>query len=286
MNWKSISEELKGKVLFDQHLCKYTSFKIGGKVPIFVEEKTSKSLIEDLYFLRKNAIPYKILGNATNLLVADKDLQFVVLKISTKEILFDDNIVYVDSGIMGFELIQNSKLHSLGGLEFMAGIPGTIGGMVKMNAGAFGNEIGNFVKAIMLSDGSWVDNILFSYRTTNIDDVIIKVKLVLDFKSLQNIQNEIDRILKIRSKTQPHLPSAGSIFKKPRPDFYVGKAIDDLGLKGYKVGGAMISMTHAGFIVNVGGASFDDVIKLIDIIKEKIFKFYGETLELEINIWR
>ncbi len=286
MQWKSIEKELKGQVKPFENLKSYTSFKIGGIARLFVKEFSSESLLNDLLFLNKHGIPYKILGNATNLLIKDSLIESVVLNISTNQTLFEKNIATVDAGVNMFSLIKNAKSLSLGGIEFMAGIPGSMGGIIKLNAGAFGNEIGNFVESVMLDDGQWHNNLTFSYRKSNITSTIIKAKIKLEQKNINLINSKINKILEKRRNSQPRLPSAGSIFKKPKPDFYVGKAIEDIGLKGYRVGDAMISKIHAGFIVNVGNATFDDVIKLIDIIKEKIFKTYNINLDLEINIWR
>jgi UDP-N-acetylmuramate dehydrogenase len=158
--------------------------------------------------------------------------------------------------------------------------------MTKLNAGAFGNEIGNFIQSVMLQDGEWHDEFVFSYRETNIEGTIIKVKLELQQLAPEHIDSKIKKVTLRRRKTQPILPSAGSIFKRPKPDFYVGKAIDDLGLKGYTIGGAMISKIHAGFIVNTGNATFSDVMKLIDFVRNEILKNYNIDLDLEINIWR
>jgi UDP-N-acetylmuramate dehydrogenase len=286
MKWKNIAKELKGKISFNEQLKPYTSFKIGGEVPLFIREISSDSLLHDLIFLNSNGIPYKILGNATNLLINDTTLPYAVIKIETSEIYFKDNIAIIDAGIKGNLVIQKAKKVSLGGLEFIAGIPGTVGGMIKLNAGAYGGEIGDFVISVMLSDGKWHENPIFSYRNSNIEDIVIKAKLKLCSKEEFSIDREVNDFVNRRINRQPTLPSAGSIFKKPEPDFYVGKAIDDLGLKGYKIGGAMISKIHAGFIVNTGNATFSDVVKLIEFIKKEIYKVYKLELELEINIWR
>ncbi len=286
MKWKTISKELKGNIKFDESLKPYTSFKIGGITPLFIEEFTSDSLINDLYFLNSNEIPYKILGNATNLLINDRMLDYAIVKISTSDMIFEDDTVIVDAGVKGNLLIQKAKTLSLGGMEFMAGIPGTIGGMIKINAGAYDGEIGDIVSSVMLSDGEWHSKPSFSYRNSDIDDIVIKAKLNLSFKNIFSIDEKIKEILDKRKTRQPTLPSAGSIFKRPKKDFYVGKVIDELGLKGYMIGGAMISKIHAGFIVNVGNATFLDVVKLIEFVRNEIYKVYKQELELEINIWR
>ncbi len=286
MKWKTISKELKGNIKFDESLKPYTSFKIGGITPLFIEEFTSDSLINDLYFLNSNEIPYKILGNATNLLINDRMLDYAIVKISTSDMIFEDDTVIVDAGVKGNLLIQKAKTLSLGGMEFMAGIPGTIGGMIKINAGAYDGEIGDIVSSVMLSDGKWHSKPSFSYRNSDIDDIVIKAKLNLSFKNIFSIDEKIKEILDKRKTRQPTLPSAGSIFKRPKKDFYVGKVIDELGLKGYMIGGAMISKIHAGFIVNVGNATFLDVVKLIEFVRNEIYKVYKQELELEINIWR
>ena len=286
MNWTIIEKQLRGKTKNYESLKPYTSFKIGGKARLLVDEFTSESLIEDVRFLNKNNIPYKILGNATNLLISDSVIDSVVLRILTKKIVHNSDIFVVDSGVTIPSLIAYAKSFSFGGLEFLAGIPGTLGGMAKLNAGAFGNEIGNFIQSVMLQDGEWYNEFVFSYRETNIEGAIIKVKLKLQQLGIERIDSKIKEVTLRRRSTQPILPSAGSIFKKPKPDFYVGKAIDDLGLKGYTIGGAMISKIHAGFIVNTGNATFSDVMKLIDFIRNEILKNYNINLDLEINIWR
>ena len=279
--------------MFERLSC-HTSIKIGGRVRYLVLPNDIVSLENAVELLSRN-IPFQIMGLGTNLLIQDEDLEFVVLKTERlSQIKIEGERVVVESGTPLKRLCLMLMEAELEGLEFAYGIPGSIGGAVYMNAGAYGGEIGEFVEAVeVLKEGKrcWLskNELSFGYR----DSVFKREKMIITRVAMrfrkgrkELIKKRMDDFLKRRLEKQPiDLPSAGSVFKRPRSDFYVGRAIESLGLKGYRIGGAQVSKKHAGFIVNVGGATFKDVIQLIDFVRKRVKGKYGVDLETEVEIW-
>ncbi|PLV60099.1 UDP-N-acetylmuramate dehydrogenase [Thermotoga sp. KOL6] len=272
----------------------HTSIKIGGKVKYLALPNDVLSLEKVVRLLRNN-IPFQIMGLGTNLLVQDEDLEMVVLKTERlNQIEIKRGKVTVECGTPLKRLCLFLMEAELGGLEFAYGIPGSVGGAVYMNAGAYGGEIGEFVEAVeVLKDGKryWLskNEISFGYRDSSFKkEKVIITRVMMRFRKdkKEEIRRKMMNFLKRRLEKQPlDLPSAGSVFKRPRPDFYVGSAIESLGLKGYKIGNAQISEKHAGFIVNLGDATFNDVMRLIEVVKKKVKEKYGVDLETEVEIW-
>jgi len=279
--------------MFERLSC-HTSMKIGGKVRYLVLPNDVVSLEKAVELLGRN-IPFQIMGLGTNLLVQDEDLEIAVLKTERlNHVEIKGEKVVVESGTPLKRLCLVLMETELEGLEFAYGIPGSVGGAVYMNAGAYGKEIGEFVEAVeVLREGKryWLSkcDLFFGYR----DSVFRREKMIITRVEMRFrrgkkdlIKRRMDDFLEKRLEKQPiDLPSAGSVFKRPRNDFYVGKAIESLGLKGYTIGGAQISKKHAGFIVNIGNATFRDVIHLIDFVKKKVKERYGVDLETEVEIW-
>lgn len=274
----------------------HTSMKVGGPVKYLVLPNHMYGFERVVKELESTQVPYKIMGLGTNLLVQDGYMDVVVVKterLTSFEV--DGRRVTVESGIALKRLCEICAELGLSGLEFAYGIPGSVGGAVFMNAGAYGREIGEFVESVeVMKEGrTYVvskSEASFSYRSSVFkhENMIIKrVTFLLKAGERERIRREMREHLLKRLEKQPlDLPSAGSVFKRPRPDFYVGKALEELGLKGFRVGGAQISEKHAGFIVNVGGARFEDVISLIEIAKRKVREVFGVELETEIEIWK
>jgi len=289
------NEKLKSRILSQHDLAPYTSFKIGGKADLFIIPYSWDELIYILSELKEKEIPTKILGAGTNVLISDEGIKGAVIKIcknlgNVKRI--DSLIVEAESGCLISELLYFGWQNELGGLEFLMGIPGTIGGAVTGNAGAWRKAIGDYIEGLYVIDNSlsvkYIDkkDLHFSYRNSNIPkEYIVKSVLVRFEKKDKDISIEqAKKYLKERSKRLPKYPSAGSVFKNP-PQGPAGVFIERLGLKGKRIGDAMVSYEHANVIINLGHAKYKDVISLISLIKEEVKKEYGIELEPEIRIW-
>ena len=270
-----------------------TSFKIGGKIKCLIEITDVNSLLQVLSLLCKYNIDYFILGFGTNILASNKTFNKVVLKICLKDIYIKNNQIICGAGVGIFKLNQFAIENSLSGLEWSYGIPGSVGGAVKMNAGSFGGEIKDVVKTVFYTDGKKIykkqgSSLNFGYRQsffTNNNYIILKVVFSLKKSEKEAIEKLCYENYLKRKQTQPYsLPSAGSVFKRPVEGF-APIYIEKCGLKGKRVGGAEISSKHCGFIVNNDAkAKFSDVLKLISKIKKTVFKKFDIMLEEEIII--
>lgn len=270
-----------------------TSFKIGGKIKCLVEINTINSLMQVLGLLEKYQVEYFILGFGTNLLASNKAFNKVVLKICLKDIAIKNNQIICGAGVGIFKLNQFAIENSLSGLEWSYGIPGSVGGAVKMNAGSFGGEIKDVVKTVFYTDGKKIykkdgNSLNFNYRQsffTNNNFIILKVIFELKKGDKDSIEKLSYENYSKRKNLQPYsLPSAGSVFKRPVEGF-APIYIEKCGLKGKRVGGAEISQKHCGFIVNYDAkAKFKDVLKLITKIKKTVSKKFDIMLEEEIII--
>ena len=277
----------------------HTSFKIGGIVDIFAEPENIEELIELIKFLRENDFIYYICGNGTNLLVADKGIRGVVVHIgqnisNIKLQKSNKTKIEVEPGATMAQISDFCIKNGLKGFEPLSGIPGTIGGAIAMNASAYQKEIKDLVdKVDVLEEDGKInqykkDELEFDYRQSIIDGqnkIVTRVILSLESGDPKEIEENVNKYRELRNKKQPveHL-SAGSTFKRPKGD-YASRLIDECGLKGAKVGDAVVSDKHAGFIINTGNAKASDVLKLMDKIKESVNIYYGVMLEPEYRIW-
>lgn len=282
-------------------MSKHTTFKIGGPADLFIIVDTKDSLIRTLDALKKLNIPFRFLGNGSNLLVSDEGVKGAVIKLSKNfkelKILSEENNnvkIYCGAGVQNSKFCIFAKEKGLSGAEFLYGIPGTIGGAIYMNAGAYSSEI----KDIILSSESIDSNgetinlskaqMKFSYRKSIFsknENILISAIFELKKGDLDEIALKMEQNIKKRRNSQPlNFPNAGSIFKRPENGF-ASKLIDACNLKGLKVGGAKVSTKHAGFIVNTGGAKCEDVLKLIEIIKKTVLEKTGVFLSLEVDYW-
>jgi len=274
-------------------LADHTSFHIGGRARFFVCVYTKKSLIKVLQAIGKNRLPYFVLGAGTNILVADSGFPGVVLKLGGifKRITWRGVLARCGGGVMIKDFLEDSMEKGYGGGEFLAGIPGTIGGAVKGNAGAFGCSIADMAisASVVCADGR--NHILsrlelgFAYRSSNIKNgcTVIAVDLVMIPDTRSSIKKRIDENLEKRMERHPSGYSAGSYFKNP-PGHAAGKLIEMCGLKGIAVGDAVVSEKHGNYIINRGGAKAADVIALADRIKRTVFKKTGIQLEEEVKL--
>ena len=285
----NVVEIYKNKSLKD-----FCTFKIGGIAKYVYICNTTSALISVIKHCKKKNLKFKIIGLGANLLFSDDGYNGAIIVNRTNNVLFRNNNVYADSGVNVTNLIQKCYLRSLSGLENLCGIPATTGGAVVNNLGAFGTSFADFIEYVKVIDTNNPDKIYklnkedckFDYRHSifqNSDLVLLRVKFVLEKAEKSLIKQRIASAIEKKTSTQPlNYPSAGSIFK--RGEIIPAKVIDELGLKGLIVGKAQISKKHAGFIVNLGGATSQDVKGLISVIKYKVKDIYNKDLETEIEI--
>jgi UDP-N-acetylmuramate dehydrogenase len=285
-----------GKVKRNELLSQHTTMKIGGPADIFIEPSSLENIQKVMNFLKERQIPWRAIGRGSNLLVSDKGIEGVVIKLASGI----DHLAVNDSKIIvggGHSLVSLSTLISkkgLSGLEFASGIPGSLGGAVYMNAGAHGSDISKILtKAhVLFEDGSieWIlnDEMEFTYRTSVLQKkrpgIVLEAEFQLSKGDRTAIVSQMQKNKDYRKETQPwNFPCAGSIFRNPLPN-YAGKLIEDAGLKGFQMGGAKISEMHGNFIVNAGNATAKDVLDLIQYIKDTILNLYGIKMETEVEI--
>ncbi|NHZ87323.1 MAG: UDP-N-acetylmuramate dehydrogenase [Planctomycetia bacterium] len=284
---------ISGKIMENEPMANHTSYGIGGPVLAFIEPKSVTDLQIINSFAEKHNVTVHCIGNGSNLLVSDDGINgFVVsLEKSFKKIIFDKNKCYAEAGVKLSKLVKECIKRNFIGLETLIGIPGTLGGALIMNAGAFGNEISNYLTSIELLNGKGIveqksaNEIEFSYRssTFNTDEIILSTVFQLEKATKSEIRKNRDQANLSRKRTQPlKFRSAGSVFKNPK-DFSAGYLIDQAGLKGKSIGGAIVSDLHANFIINQADAKADDIVQLIKIIRDTILKKYSIALELEIT---
>lgn len=290
-------EELEQKIIFDEPMKKHTSFKIGGTADYFFKATTLEELQNIIKFAKIKELPITIIGNGSNLLVTDKGIRGLVIKIDIKKLKIvkkdEFAVIEVGAGNKLMALATKMKDEELSGLEGLSGIPGSVGGAIVMNAGAYGKEMKDVVLSTTCMDKNGKlytfsnEEQEFSYRNSIFqkkDYIIIETKLKLEYGKKDEIQKRMEEYFKSRKEKQPiEYPSAGSSFKR-QEGIITAKLIDDVGLKGYKIGGAQVSEKHAGFIVNYNNATATDVINLINYIKEKVYSKYGIKIEEEIKI--
>lgn len=284
------------KVRFNEPMKNHTTIKVGGNADVLVMPSTKEDIINVLRFAKENNIPVTIIGNGSKLLVTDKGIRGIVIKISSKfsEYKIEDEYVTACAGMSMPKLSRLVMKEGLSGLEFACGIPGVLGGGIRMNAGAYGSEISSvLVRTTYIDDKLNIktlehDEHNFSYRYSYFKDhpsfVIISAEFKLERKDISKIKEKMEQNSNSRKEKQPlEYPNAGSTFKRP-DGFFVGTMIEELGLKGYRVGDAEISTKHAGFIVNRGNATAADVIAVMEYSKNKVYEKYGVKLESEIEI--
>jgi len=292
---KSYIEHICGKesVAENVPLSTKTTFKIGGPARWFVTVPTKQALMRLISALNYIEQPWFIIGAGANVLASDEGYNGVVIKLGFRDIIDNGCFIYADAGANLKRLCNFAREQSLSGLEFATGIPGTVGGAVYMNAGAHGGQISDVVAmADVLVDGDIktldARQLGLNYRKSIFQRkrnwIILGAYFYLKKSDKTEIITKEHNNLMKRLESQPTLPSAGSVFKRPSQDFAVGKAVDELGLKGTKIGGAQISDIHAGFIVNTGGATCKDVLELVKLVRSKIRQSHNIYLQTEIQI--
>ena len=299
----SFQNKIKGEVLYDEMMSKYTSMRIGGPADVFVLPANLRDL--QIILKHRGSCPIWTIGEGTNLLVRDRGIRGIVISLkncfkSIKRPVFykaldgkERAVVQVDCGVKLSYLAKFTARYGLKGVESLVGIPGSVGGSIAMNAGAEGTEISHVLRSIkfMTLDGEVKtyrkSEMVFAYRKTTFPSkggIVIEAELDLEKGDISDIHREMDKYLSRRGSTQPlTMPNSGSIFKNPAGE-KAGRLIESAGLKGFRIGGARVSIKHANFIVNKGGASAEDVIRLIKHIQTVVEKKSGIKLEQEIVI--
>ena len=277
----------------NEPMSKHTTFKIGGPAKVFVEIKSLDAAIKTFEVLNGFETKPTVIGNGSNLLFSDEVFDGVVIKLSCNKISVEENTLHADAGALLSVASVCALKSSLSGLEFAQGIPGSIGGALVMNAGAYGSEISDIlVKSTYLYNGKVFDLTRdghdFSYRESfykkNPGSFILSAEFELRRGDPERIAADMKELATRRREKQPlEFPSAGSVFKRP-VGYFAGALIEQCNLKGFSIGGAQVSEKHAGFIINRGGATADDVKKLISHIQETVLKETGVSLECEICI--
>lgn len=283
-------------VRYDEPLKNHTTFKIGGNCIALIEPREVSDIVETIKICRENSIKFFVIGNGSNLLVPDEGYNGVIIKLKSEfsTIQVKDEYLIVNSGAKLSEVYTVAYENSLTGFEFASGIPGTIGGAIYMNAGAYGGEMKDIVESVEVLD---LDNfelrelkneeLEFSYRKSIIQRknyIVTTIKLKLQKGNKEEINAVYEDLRERRNSKQPlNFGSAGSTFKRPEGHF-ASKLIEDAGLKGYHINDAWVSEKHSGFVVNKGNASFKEVMELIEYVQKVVFEKFGVKLETEVRI--
>ena len=284
----------KDRVLVDEPMKRHTTFRIGGPEDFFLLPSTVDEVRGILEICREEELPYFILGNGSNLLVSDKGYRGVIIQLyrNFSNISVEGNEICASSGALLSQIAAAARNASLTGFEFAGGIPGTLGGAVFMNAGAYGGELKDVLKeaVVMTEQGEIltlpVEKLDMGYRTSRIKKagyLVLEARLVLEQGDMDKIRDITKDLTEKRVSKQPlEYPSAGSTFKRPE-GYFAGKLIMDAGLRGYQVGDAQVSEKHCGFVINKGNATAADVLTLIENVREKVQEQFGVTLEPEVK---
>lgn len=277
-----------------EYLSKHTTFRIGGPAKYFFMPSDTEELVKVIQYCRDNNEKYMIIGNGSNILFSDEGFDGVIIQIysSMSAIRIDGDRIYAQAGALLSKIANLAKDSSLTGMEFAAGIPGTLGGAVVMNAGAYGGEMKDIIEYVdILEKDNTVrrytcEEMEFGYRHSIIDEskIVLGAGMKLVHGNQDEIVQEMNRLKEARTSKQPlEYPSAGSTFKRPE-GFFAGKLIEDSGLKGYSVGGAMVSDKHCGFVINYNDATCRDVLDLINYVKKTVKDKFDVDLEPEVKI--
>ena len=283
-------------IAYDEPMSRHTSFRIGGPADVFIQPKTERAICETVRVMRENDIPLTVLGNGSNVLVRDEGIRGAVLAIGTEfgEIAVSGNEITAQTGALLSVLAVEAQKAALSGLEFAGGIPGSLGGALFMDAGAYGGQMADVVRTTRyLNEKMEIAELhgeehAFGYRTSVFKAhpqwIALTSTMVLQPGDAAEIRAKMDDFAQRRRDKQPlNFPSAGSTFKRPE-GYFAGKLIQDAGLMGYTVGGAQVSEKHAGFVINRGGATCADVLALIDHVREEVLRRFGVEMEPEVRI--
>lgn len=284
----------KDRVLFDEPMSSHTTFRIGGPADIFTMPEDKQQIAAIVKLCKKEQIPFFVLGNGSNLLVSDKGYRGVIIQMdrNMSEIKVEGNQIRACAGALLSSVAVAAKNASLTGFEFAGGIPGTLGGAVVMNAGAYGGELKDVLKeaVVLTGDGELLtlpaEKLEMGYRTSIIKTsgyLVLEAVIALEKGDQEEIRSRMKELSDRRTEKQPlDYPSAGSTFKRPE-GYFAGKLIMDSGLRGYRIGGAQVSEKHCGFVINAGDATAEDVRALMNHVIHMVQEKYGVTLEPEVK---
>ena len=283
----------KKDILIDELMSRHTTFRTGGPASLFLRPEDEMAVLSVVKFLRSNECPFFILGNGSNLLVSDKGYDGVVISLENLNDVHieGDTTIVAEAGVLNSAIASLARDNSLAGFEFAAGIPGTIGGAMIMNAGAYGGEMKDIVESVRVITPDGVVAIIsgsdcdFGYRTSALKRdgfVVTSARLALVKGDQTAIAEGMKELALKRKEKQPlEYPSAGSTFKRPE-GYFAGKLIEDAGLRGFAVGGAQVSEKHCGFVINKDNATSTDIYNLILEVKKRVYESSGVTLEPEV----
>ena len=280
----------------DEPLKKHTTMRVGGNAKYIFSPKNADEIKDIIDYCKDNEERYIIIGNGSNIIFSDEGYDGIVIKLNSlmNDYTVENDLIIAKAGCILSKLAAAARENSLTGMEFAAGIPGTLGGAVVMNAGAYGGEMKDIIEYadVLMEDGSVKrfsnSEMKFAYRESiiNADEIVLSACIRLKKGNKEDIEALMNKKKKKRTSKQPlEYPSSGSTFKRPE-GYYAAKLIEDAGLKGYRVGGAMVSTKHSGFVINYDNASSADVVRLIDDVKKVVFEKFGVMLEPEVKIIR
>lgn len=291
----NLFEQLPNSIVKTNEIMKeHTSFKVGGKADYFITPENIEQLKQTVNICNKNNIDYYIIGNGSNILVSDSGYRGAIIQIfkNINDFNINNNIIEAYSGILLSKLSIIALENDLTGLEFASGIPGTLGGAIAMNAGAYGGEMKQIILNALVMDGNnnlftlTKDELELDYRTSKVSKqslIVISAKLKLEAGNYDKIKSYMYELNTQRKQKQPlEFPSAGSTFKRPK-GYFAGKLIMDAGLKGFSIGDAQISTKHCGFIINKGNATAKNIFDLIGYVQAIIYRKFNVKLEPEIK---
>lgn len=293
---QKIKQQLSAGTLLEQELMsKHTSFRVGGPADLFVQPADVTELWNVLCLARQEKVPFFVIGNGSNLLVSDEGFRGMIVHTGggLRNITVEGDVIYAQAGALLSTVARTALEHGLTGMEFAAGIPGTLGGAVCMNAGAYGGEMKDILldAEVLTQEGERlvipVEELDLSYRHSVIFEknyVVLAAHIRLSRGDQAQIRNKMNELAGARKEKQPlEYPSAGSTFKRPQ-GYFAGKLIQDAGLKGYTVGGAQVSEKHSGFVINRGNATAEEVLFLIKQVQKKVRQQFGVNLEPEVRM--
>ncbi|MCH5254308.1 MAG: UDP-N-acetylmuramate dehydrogenase [Lachnospiraceae bacterium] len=283
----------KERILLEEPMSRHTTFKVGGEAKCMLLIEKEEELIRLIPYLNRIEQDYFLLGNGSNLLVGDRGYRGIIMKLGEgmNKIAVEGECIRVQAGALLSQTAVAAKDAGLSGMEFAAGIPGTVGGGIVMNAGAYGGEMKQITRSVKVMDQEGKilildnDTMEFGYRTSIIKNrpfVVLEVELQLKAGNKEEIQLKMEELMEKRRSKQPlNFPSAGSTFKRPE-GYFAGKLIMEAGMRGYRIGGAQVSEKHCGFIVNAGKATAADIREVIEEVQERVKKRFNVMLEPEV----
>ncbi len=293
---KSIEDIIsKDKIKYNEPMSKHTTMKVGGPVDMLVFPNTVEEIIDVIKYAKENNIPVKVIGNGSNVIVSDLGVEGIIIKLTCNmsNVFVNDEYLIAASGTSMPKIAVVAKQNCLSGFEFACGIPGTIGGGVKMNSGAYGGQLSDVLVSCKYLDNEFnlkeIDNkdMNYSYRHSifieNPSYIILEVKLKLNKSNVEEIDKKMKENMLSRKTKQPlEYPNAGSVFRRPE-GYFVGKLVSDSNLRGVSVGGAEVSEKHTGFIINKGNATCEDIKNLIKLVQKTVYEKFNVELKTEVE---